>query len=103
MQRLKLYHKLEIQQSKDITPCCSQDLEANDEDIELVETCFTESSNLNEEERSSLYYISGYVAYKEGLGIPTNESATTTADSEFLRQVSRGKLSHPPQHLFDIS
>ena len=60
MQRLKLYNQLGIQQSDDneeISSCCTQDLQSNDEDIELVENCYEESSNLNDEERSSLYYI----------------------------------------------
>jgi hypothetical protein len=103
MQRLKLYNKLEIQQADDnqVLPCCSQDLASNDADIELVETCFTDSCSLNDEERSALYFISGYVAFKEGLGIRVSEKLTV--DSEFLEQVSRGKLSHPPQELFDLS
>ena len=61
MQRLKLYNKLDIQQPDDanIIPCCCQNLESNDEDLDLVEICFTESSNLSDEERSALYFISG--------------------------------------------
>jgi hypothetical protein len=102
MQRLKLYDKLEIQQSNkvDITSCCSSDLESNDDDLELVESSFSNASSLNDEERSTLYYISGYVAFKEGLGII---EAPKIIDSEFLENVSRGKLSHPPPDLFDLS
>ena len=63
MQRLKLYNKLNLHQSDDVNnDCCAQDLQTNDEDIELVESSFTDSSHLNDEERSALYYISGYVA-----------------------------------------
>ena len=63
--------------------------------------CFSESSNLSDEERSALYFISGYVAFKEKLGVCVPEKLT--ANSEFLQLVSRGKLSHPPQKLFDLS
>ena len=106
MQRLKLYNQLGIQQSDDneeISSCCTQDLQSNDEDIELVENCYKESSNLNDEERSSLYYISGYVAFKENLGIQVEESETLPRNSEFLQLVSRGKLAHPPPELYDLS
>ena len=93
MQRLKLYNTLEIQKSNDIDrPCCLDDLECNDEDIELVDCCFSDASDLNEEERSTLYYISGYVAYEEGIGASGPENRNL-ADSEFLCHVSRGKLS----------
>ena len=103
MQRLKLYNKLDIQQSNEVErSCCVEDLESNDDDIELVDSCFLESSSLNEEERSTLYYISGYVAYKQGLGVAAPDNAYST-DSEFLTNVSRGKLSHPPGDLFDFS
>ena len=47
--------------------------------------CFSESSNLSDEERSALYFISGYVAFKEKLGVCVPEKLT--ADSEFLQLV----------------
>ena len=81
----------------------TQDLQSNDEDIELVENCYEESSNLNDEERSSLYYISGYVAFKENHGIQVEESETLPRNSEFLQLVSRGKLAHPTPELYDLS
>ena len=58
MQRLKLYNKLEIIQSDNPESCCTQTLEESDIDLDLVETCFAEASDLNDEERSALYYIS---------------------------------------------
>ena len=58
MQRLKLYNKLDIQQSNDVErPCCLEDLESCDDDIELVDNSFSESSRLNEEERSTLLHF----------------------------------------------
>ena len=102
MQRLKLYNQLDIQQSEgtNMSRCCAQDLESNDEDIELVESSFTDSSHLNEEERSILYYTSGYVAFKEKIGI---NMVANSRESEFLQLVSRGKLARPPPELFDLS
>ena len=66
-------------------------------------TVYEESSNLNDEKRSSLYYISGYVTFKENLGIQVEESETLPRNSEFLQLVSRGKLAHPPPELYDLS
>ena len=64
MQRLKLYNQLDIQQLEGTNMnSCAQDLESNDEDMELVESSFIDSIHLNEEERSTLYYISGCVAF----------------------------------------
>ena len=102
MQRLKLYNQLDIQQSEgtNMNSCCAQDLESNDEDIELVESSFTDSNHLNEEERSTLYNISGHVAFKEKIGINMVENIR---ESEFLQLISRGKLAHPPPELFDFS
>ena len=40
------------------------------------------------------------MAVKEGLGIT---EAPNIVDSESLETVSRGKLSHPPADLFDLS
>ena len=108
LQRLKLYSKLEITQSSTPElPCCTQDLRSNDEDIELVETSFDNASSINEDERSALYYIAGYVAFKEDLGVDLSENdpeiSPIPTEGEFLELVSRGKLSHPPSDLFDLS
>ena len=92
MQRLKLYNQIDIQQSEgtNMNNCCAQDLESNDEDIELVESSLTDSSHLNEEERSTLYYISGYVAFKEKIGINMGEHAwkTNTSSSRTIWLIS---------------
>jgi len=102
---LKLYSKLEITQSDTPElPCCTQNLQSNDEDIELIETSFSQASNIAEDERSALYYIAGYVAFKENIGVDLSENATPLpTEGEYLELVSRGKLSHPPSDLFDLS
>ena len=46
------------------------------------------------------FFGTGYVAFKEGLEIHVIEKLT---DSEFLQQVSCGKLSQPSQELFGLS
>ena len=107
LQRLKLYDKLEITQSSiPELSCCAQDLRSNDEDIELIENCFSLASVIKEDERSALYYIAGYVAFKENLGVDLSdydpELYPLPTEGEFLHLVSRGKLSHPPSDLFDL-
>ena len=50
--------------------------------------------------KDQLYFISRYAAFKERLGVCV--PGKPTADSEFLQLVPRGKLSPPPQELFDL-
>ena len=58
--------------------------------------------NLTELERSTLYYICGYICFKEDLeGI--HVVATHSSESEFTELVSRGLLKHPPSELYDLS
>ena len=102
-QKLKLYLKLKKDKNSNhvqLNNCCSEELTADE--LEEVDNCFSGASNLNDDEKSSLYYISGYVAFKEG--IPTSEECELSLpNSEFTKLVSRGKLTHPPEELFDLS
>ena len=50
----------------DVTSCDCQSDDVEEED-DLIDTCFEEASNLTINEKSTLYYISGYVARKENL------------------------------------
>ena len=79
---------------------CSGDLSDKDEDIEILGYCFSEESNLSESERSSLYFICGYVTFKEKL--EGAEVIEHSDESEFTELVSRGKLKHPPIDLYDF-
>ena len=89
LQRLKLYKILEIEQSSaPENECCAQELSASDEDIELTKTCFNIASSLNDDEWSTLYYICGYEAFKEGIGIVSDENFPEFP-AEFLELVSR--------------
>ena len=102
LQRLKLYHQLDIEKSDIIVEnvCCISNVEDKDEGIELVESCFEESLNLSDSERSTLYFISGYVAYRENIGVSYEGLGHA---SEFTNLVSRGRLSLPPQESVDLS
>ena len=81
--------------------CCSGNLDDKDDDLELLDVCFSEASNLSESERSALYYICGYVTFKENLE-GSNDVLESNA-SEFTEMVSRGKLKHPTVDLYDLS
>ena len=56
------------------------------EDMELVDDCFSEASTLNLTEKSSLYFISEYVAQKEN--IPTQNDMVHLPDSGFTSLLS---------------
>ena len=78
-------------------------LEDRDEDIDLLLSCFAMATDLNDEERSSVYYISGYITFKEDMPSVTDfESIECAVGSEFIDLVSRGKLKHPLPELFDL-
>ena len=104
LQRLKLFSKLDVQTEYDDldNDCCSVDLEDCEDDLDLIDKCFEESSNLNSIEKSTLYYICGYVARKENI-VCTDEADVSLPESEFTKKLSRGGLSFPPINLFDLS
>ena len=106
LRRLKLYHKLEVDPdllSSAENFCCKGSLEDKDHDLELLDDCFSEASNLTEAEISTLYYISGYVTYKEDLETASGNLADLPPGSEFTNMLSRGKLKHPSSDLYDLS
>ena len=68
----------------------------------LLDDCFDNTSDISIKEKSSLYYISGYICRKENL--PPGEAPTIDLpESEITEYVSRGKLCHPPLDLYDLS
>jgi len=72
-------------------------------DIDLLDSCFAMATDLNDEERSSVYYISGYITFKEDMPSVTDiELIECEVGSEFTDLVSRGKLKHPLPELFDL-
>ena len=103
LQRLKLFDELEINSKSHIEDdCCSADL--NENEIFMLDECFQLVDMLTVEEKSVIYYIAGYVAKKDNLAGSTDDGHfNETPASEFTSLVSRGKLSHPPDELFDLT
>ena len=67
----------------------------------LLILCFQISTQHTEMEKSVLYYISGYVAFREGCSVSAPD--IPNENSGFLDRVSRSGLGHPPAELFDLS
>ena len=105
MQRLHLFSKLDIrvEEHQVENDCCDIDLKDSENDLELVENCFQEASNLSLTEKSTLYFISGYVAKKEKIECSDSYDTTDLPECEFTLQLSRGGLKLPPLNLYDLS
>ena len=102
LQRLKLFKKLSIEPSGvHQEECCEKPLDDNE--LECLDTCFEDSSELSDLEKSTLYYICGYITHKEGFVSTEIVSSTNAKASEFTQMVSRGKQSHPSEDLYDLS
>ena len=52
---------------------CTCQKVARDEDLEILDSCFESSSHLSDLEKPTLYYISGYVAFKENYAVNVEE------------------------------
>ena len=78
--------------------CCSADLK--EEEVELLDTCFSDTTHLSEFDKSTVYYISGFVAKKENIG--SHSTIEDCPQSEFTELVSRGSLCHPPIDLYEL-
>ena len=94
--RIKLYHKLNLNPEELVTNkemCCSGNLDDKDDDLELLDVCFSEASNLSESERSALYYICGYVTFKENL--EGSNDVLESNESEFTEWSHMVNLSTP--------
>ena len=89
---LKLYSKLRLENIVDTNKNerCKGNLDDRDEDLELLDSCFNYASDLSEDEKASLYYISGYVAFKESLTVPDDVVISDHDTGEFTEMISRG-------------
>ena len=103
LQRLKLFKKLSIEPSgvHQKEECCEKPLDDNE--LECLDTCSEDSSELSDLEKATLYYICGYITHKEGFVSTEIVSSTNAKASEFTQMVSRGKHSHPSEDLYDLS
>ena len=66
----KLHSKLdtqqeEVSQSQTVNDCCDFELINSEKDLSLIEPFFDNASDLTITEKSTLYYICGYVCNKE--------------------------------------
>ena len=103
LQPLHLFSTLDIEKQNvhEKAECYKQPL--SEEELGLIDLSFNNVSNLDEHERAALYYIAGYVAYKEeGLSRDNNDNDISCKESEFLDLVSRGKLKYPSEEFFDL-
>lgn len=99
LRRIKLFDKLDMPYSNDhkTKECCESPL--SEKEVELLDSIPT--SQLSENELSSLYYVSGYVSFKHNIGIEAPEKHFDV--SEFTTNVSRGLLKHPTAELFELA
>ena len=102
LRRIKLYHRLnlaDVVEPDEGNVCCATNLDDRVEDLELIDHCFDEATNLSESQRSSLYYISGYTTFNEQI-----EGSDHDIDDagQSTQLVSRGLLKHPSPELYDL-
>ena len=94
LQRLRLFSKIGIEleeEDRNDTDCCTDDLWDNDHFLDLVERAFHEASDLSQNEKSYLYYVSGYVAKKQDMHCVDDEQndVSLIPESEFTTLLSR--------------
>ena len=102
LRRLKLFGLLEIPDTNahENADCCESDL--TDDELILLDRCFEVSDDITTEVKSALYYISGYVAMKEDIGLDDPQIQNSEI-SDFTTKVSRRLLKHPPVKLLEPS
>ena len=101
LQRIKLYSQISLDDVAHADQnCCEEPL--NDIELNLMDSCFQNSTKLSDVERCTVYFIAGYVAFKEDEFASQNMPETSSIDSEFTNLVSRGMLQHPTVDLFDL-
>ena len=105
LRRLKLYATLdaEILDSWAHDDCCPNDIIDSETDLDLIDSCFADSSDLSDTEKASLYYICGYVTFKENIVCIDENETVELPEAEFTNNVNRGKLKLPPINLYDFS
>ena len=106
--RLQLLQALEVDIEQDKIPSCDNCTHPHitDEEWDVIDNIHDHALAISPEERSSLFYIAGFIRKKEGISTLDTELSDYIADSnsddsEFLRLVSRGKLTYPETDLFE--
>ena len=103
LQRIKLFSRIDVLDTVWHTEsnCCSTPL--SEEELESLNDGFQSTNNVTEIDRSTVYYVAGYISHKENLDKDMDSSTVPTVPaSEFTTELSRGKLSHPPSYLYDL-
>ena len=100
LRQMKLFHFLSLDQPEHTrASCCEKEIDETE--LELLDTCLNVSS-LGEHQRVVCYYVAGFLARRGG--IQSDDAAETIehfpSESEFLKMVSRGGLSLPPEWLY---
>jgi len=72
--------------------CCDSDLTI--EELALVDQSVTIENSEDSFEMAALYYVCGYISFKEGV-LVERESTVSYPEAEFFDLVDRGKLSRP--------
>jgi hypothetical protein len=81
-------------------PCCSSPI--SELEWDALDECLLNVSSLSSHEVGSLYFVSGYIARKENIEMHEEDKLVDDVSAEFTRLVSRGKLHHPPEWLFNF-
>ena len=102
-QRFKLFNKLNQKRSSShhYDSYCIEILGEHENDA--LNECIEESSKLNEIERSSLYYICGYVAHKQKNMNKDPNQIGSKNELESQRHVTREKKELTKEELFYLS
>ena len=101
--KLQLYNRLNISDdehsSHSLMSCC--DSEFDETESLMMDMIIEEISNISENEKSVLFFICGYIAFKEN--ISNDRSSNHGFECEFTHLVNRGKLSFSLEDLFQFS
>ena len=105
LRRLKLFDQLETTPETSLrqSECCTSDL--SDFELEIVDDSVISNESLTPEIMASLYYVCGYISRKEACFMAHHSPDFQARDcsSEFLENVSRGKLSFPSESFFSYA
>ena len=82
--------------------CCT--VSSTDKERFMLDKAFSLRNSLSETEESTLYYISNYVPLKENIAVvELTDTTKYFSSSEFTILLSRGKSSHPPPEIFELT
>lgn len=83
-----------------ISSCCSSDF--TDDELSLLDSASDLSSHYaDNNELSTLFYIAGFVSKKQGIQ-GESISLDLSDHSEFCQFLDRGKLTYPPEYIFNF-